>query len=342
MGAAVPVWGQGGEAVSPNQGVEVGGERSPSINDEGDYVEDENPALEQEADELDSEPVQSDAVFTEETNPLNPLGDGTFEQLLRLQMNDDAWSAMMDPLPCLDASEVCVRELQELAVQNSFVLQEIDQRIELVNERIEAARASNQRTIRLGVFEPFVQELIRMETVSRVPDPNNQPAPGSIVRTEQRGFLDRVGDYFRNPTNAVNTVLSLIGVPLFHVAGGGDAATQTREIGIADLQVKVAEVERQRGEMANTLREEVLKSVLEFETTKREFQAWQEMGRRSQLRNEVLELNYRYVADSMTTPQYLAEQNNLDGNYLQMFRAWAQLRTKLTRIKIVVLGAEGI
>ncbi|MGG6293602.1 hypothetical protein ACQ4M4_04175 [Leptolyngbya sp. AN02str] len=89
-------------------------------------------------------------------------------------------------------------------------------------------------------------------------------------------------------------------------------SAQQRSIAIADLQVKVAEVERQRGEMANRLREEVLLSVLDFERTRREFQGFQEIGRRSQLRNEILRLNYRFVADSMSTPQYLAEQNALD------------------------------
>jgi len=195
-----------------------------------------------------------DDIFTEQQNPLNPLEANTFEQLLRLQINDDTWAAMVDPLPCLEATEQCIRELQELAVQNSYVLQGIDQRIELVNEQIEIARANNRQSIRLGVFEPFVEELIRLESVTRVPDPSNQPAPGSIVQTERRGFLDRIGDYFRDPANAINTVLSFIGVPLFRVAGGGDNATQTREIAIADLQVKVAEVERQREVMANELR----------------------------------------------------------------------------------------
>jgi len=312
---------------------------------EDEYVEDEYVEDEYADDGGDAENgLQSNPedIFTEQQNPLNPLETNTFEQLLRLQINDDTWTAMVDPLPCLEATEQCIRELQELAVQNSYVLQGIDQRIELINEQIEIARANNRQSIRMGVFEPFVQELIRLETVTRVPDPTNQPAPGSIVRVEQEGFLDRIGNYFNNPLNLINTALSFVGLPLFQGVSGGSSTQQTREIAIADLQVKVAEVERQREVMANELREQVLETVLEFETTRREFQAWQAMGARSQLRNEVLTLNYRFVADSMTTPQYLAELNNLDGNYLQMFRAWAQMRTQLTQIKVVVLGAEGV
>lgn len=90
---------------------------------------------------------------------------------------------------------------------------------------------------------------------------------------------------------------------------------------------------------ANVLRERVLLDVLEFETTRREFQGNQEMARRSQLRLDVLELNYRFTPD-VTTYQYLGELNTTDGIYLNMFRQWAQMRTQLTQIKIVVLGTE--
>jgi len=106
--------------------------------------------------------------------------------------------------------------------------------------------------------------------------------------------------------------------------------------------VKVAEVERSRAAMANDLREEVMLQVLTFETLKREFQGEQEIGRRSTLRTEILSLNYRFVADSMNTAQYLSELNNLDQRRLNVFRQWAQMRTQLTRIKILVIGPENI
>ncbi|NJN87459.1 MAG: hypothetical protein HC881_15570 [Leptolyngbyaceae cyanobacterium SL_7_1] len=101
-------------------------------------------------------------------------------------------------------------------------------------------------------------------------------------------------------------------------------------------------MERHRAEMANNLREEVLLQVLEFETFRREFQGYQEMGRRSTLRLEVLTTNYRFVADSITTPQYLAELNAVDQQRLQAFRSWAQLRSQLTRVRILVIGVEGV
>jgi len=44
----------------------------------------------------------------------------------------------------------------------------------------------------------------------------------------------------------------------------------------------------------------------------------------------------------MNTAQYLSELNNLDQRRLNVFRQWAQMRTQLTRIKILVIGSENI
>lgn len=284
---------------------------------------------------------EAEEIFEQDTNPLNPAGD-SLERLIQLQINDDSWSAMLGELPCLEASESCILQLQEMAIANNPTLAEIDIRVEAINERIELARTNNQRSIRLGIFEPLFQDLIRVETVQRVTDPSNVPVPGSVVQTEERGFLENVLDIFISPSRGINNILSLIGLPLFRNLGGGSDAQQQREIGIADLQVKVAEVERSRAEMANDLREEVMLQVLTFETLKREFQGEQEIGRRSTLRTEILSLNYRFVADSMNTAQYLTELNNLDQRRLNVFRQWAQMRTQLTRIKILVIGPENI
>lgn len=124
----------------------------------------------------------------------------------------------------------------------------IDQRIVVINTKIEEARKNNQKTIALGVFEPLVQSYLKLE---EVPVQQRQ-------RPRKRGLLDRVFDFFVKPTGAINEVLSLIGVPLFRNAIGGDPAAQSRLIAIADLQVKVAEVEKQRADLADKIREQVM------------------------------------------------------------------------------------
>ncbi|NJN87458.1 MAG: hypothetical protein HC881_15565 [Leptolyngbyaceae cyanobacterium SL_7_1] len=47
-------------------------------------------------------------------------------------------------------------------------------------------------------------------------------------------------DIFVNPVRRINNILSLIGMPLFRGISGGSDAQQSRQIAIADPQVKVA------------------------------------------------------------------------------------------------------
>ncbi|NEQ24657.1 MAG: hypothetical protein F6K28_37230 [Microcoleus sp. SIO2G3] len=319
-------------------------EVSPAPTEEEPPEAEELPADDIEAIDGDEGSDTGDTISPEdiqdETNPLEAPGE-SIDRLIEMTINDDVWSAMMGELPCLDATETCVRQLQEIAVSNNPTLMEIDARIEAINSKIEEARSNNQASIRLGIFEPLIQDLITISPVSRVPDPTRPTIPGSIVVPEERGFLENVLDIFTNPVRGINTVLSFIGLPLFRQASGGDAATQQREIAIADLQVKVAEVERSRAEMANDLREEVILQVLEFDTIRREFQISQEVARRSTLRLQILDLNYRFAVGGLNTPEYLAEVNSLDQQKAQTFRAWARLRTQLTRIKLLVMS-EGL
>lgn len=247
-----------------------------------------------------------------------------------MRVNDDLWTAMLGELPCLAATESCVRELQEMAIGNSLALRAIDERIELVNDKIEEARRNNQRTINLGVFEPAVQYFLNVETVT-----------ATNGTTRRRGFFDRVADLFGgNTLGVLNDVLSLIGVPLFRNLSGGDAAAQQRTIAIGDLQVKVAEIENKRGEIASQIRESVILNVLRFDELRREFQISQEVARRADLRLQILSNQYRFAVGTLDTPRYLQEINALEQQKGATFRAWSQMRAQLTRVKLLVLGTE--
>jgi hypothetical protein len=240
---------------------------------------------------------------------------------------------MLGDLPCLDVQEACVKELQSLAIQNSRSLQAIDERIQLVNAKIEEARKNNQRTIRLGVFEPLVQSWLKLDTVTQ-----------SNGQTRQRGFFDRVAGLFMGGSgllSGVNEILSLVGVPLFRNITGGDQAAQQRTIAIADLQVKVAEIEKQRGDIADKIREAVIMNVLEFDVTRKDFQVTQEIARRETLRLKLRQVDYRF-STSITTDQYLTSESGMDRVKGESYRQWARLRTGLARIKLLVLGSEEI
>lgn len=289
------------------------------------------------------EPAEASPVdpanLEDEQNPLNPVGD-SLDQLIQMRLNDDLWSAMQGDLPCLTATEACIRELQDQAIANSPALQAIDERVALANEKIDEARARNQRTINLGIFEPAVTAFFQIESLAAIPATtvNGVTTPAQPAR--RRGFLERIMMAFDSPLRAANDILALVGLPLFRNISGGDAATQQREIAISDLQVKIAEIENKRGELANAIREQVMLQVLDFDQIRREFQIAQEVGRRATLRLQILEQNYRFAVGGMDTPRYLTELSNLDQQKAQTFRAWARLRSQLVRVKLLVLGSD--
>jgi hypothetical protein len=280
--------------------------------------------------------VDPDAI-QEETNPLNPADD-SLDRLIELRVNDDMWTAMMGELPCLEATESCLTQLQGMAIGNSPALKAIDERVELVNQKIAEAKANNQATIRLGIFEPAVTAFFQIQEIPEV-----RNAQGQVVQPRQRrGFLDRILQFLDEPLQGINDVLGLIGVPLFKNATGGNEAAQQREIAIADLQVKVAEIENKRGEIAQKLREQVILQVLDFDQMRREFQVSQEVAKRDILRMQVLEMDYRFNTGTIDTPQYLSQVSRLDQQKASVFRCWAQLRSQLVRVKTLILGSEEI
>jgi hypothetical protein len=306
-------------------------EEEPEEYGEEEIEEPEEEDFGDEGEDVDPESLSDDA------NPLNPAGD-SLDRLIQVRFNDDLWTAMLGDLPCLDVTEPCVRQLQEQAVSNSSTLQAIDERIALINDKIEEAKANNQRTIRLGLLEPALQAFLQIETIQE-----QRNATGEILQERQRrGFVDRIAMFFANPVRGLNDILALIGVPLFRSASGGDQAAQERGIAIADLQVKVAEIENKRGDVAQALREQVMLHTLEFDQTRREFQISQEVARRAVLRLRILDQSYRFGVGNLDTPGYLREVSALDQQKAQTFGSWAKLRSQLTRIKLMVLGEEGV
>jgi hypothetical protein len=55
-------------------------------------------------------------------NPLNPLG-GDLDALVSTQISEDLWTSMLGELPCLSATNQCMGQLQDLAIQNQRSLQ---------------------------------------------------------------------------------------------------------------------------------------------------------------------------------------------------------------------------
>ena len=230
---------------------------------------------------------------------------------------------MLGDLSCLEANDQCIAELQGKAIANSTTLKAIDQRIEAITAKVDEAKKNNEATVKLGVFEPLVQSFLKVDEVT---------VQG---QTKKRGFLDKLLGVLS--VSGINDVLSLIGIPLFRNATGGDAAAQSRVIAIGDLQVKLAEIQNKRGDLADTIREKVILSVLDFDVMRRDFQISQEIARRDTTKMKLIEVGYRFGEGETTA--YLNQLSSLDKQKAETFRAWSKMRSQMARIKLMVLGA---
>lgn len=230
---------------------------------------------------------------------------------------------MLGKLPCLSTDEECVGKLQALAVQNNPTLKAIDERIEAVDSQIAAATAANKKAINASLITPLLQSWLQIQT---------QPTG------EKTGILNKVTGLFSTPLGTINEIFSLVGLPLFRRATGGDDASQSRTIAIADLQVKIAGAKQERAKMAGLLQAQVSLSVLDWDVAAREYQISSEIARREITKLKVIEIGYRLGRGD--TVQYLGQLSALDSKKADTFRSWAKLRSQIARLKLLCLAGE--
>ena len=259
--------------------------------------------------------------------PNNPLASPpNIDDLLRLRMTEDIWTAMYSPLTCLDVTPECIAKLQQEAVANSPVIRELEAKIATVNQKIEEAQNNNKKSIDLSIFEPGLQVFLKQDTVVE----NGQ--------SRKMGFTERLGQIFSNPGGLLNDLLGAIGIPLLRGAFGGNDAQQSRAIQISDLTVKVAEMERIKTEVGAKTREKIQQLMLDFDVLAREFQAEQAIAQSETKSFKLYAVTY--AAGDGDTNIYLNRKGQLDRTKLQVFKNWARVRGQITAIKTVVMPRD--
>jgi hypothetical protein len=279
------------------------------------------PAIQPEINE--QEPVQGE-INDEPKTEENPLLSPDLESLIENKIAEDIWSQLKGELPCIASTQACISQLQAIALSNSPVLREMDARIEEAENRINEARANNLKTINVATFSPFLQVLL-----------------GNSLGEARR---DKKSPGIANPLTLIfgnvlgNIAGELLG-GLFNwqgLQGGGDAAT--RSIAIGDLQIKVAELQRNRAEAANRLQELVLTETLKLEEIARDFQIQQEIARRERARIQIIKVSYQFGEGS--SEAYLSQLSAYDRQKASTWREWSRMRSQLVRVKILVLGVQ--
>ncbi|WP_445248246.1 hypothetical protein [Microcoleus sp. OTE_8_concoct_300] len=243
---------------------------------------------------------------------------------------------MISPLPCLDTSSACVQQLQGLAVSNSPINSKIGESIETIEEKINEATASNKQSIQLAIFEPALQYFLRQNSAPVATGQSTGQTGQTATTQSGGGFINNVLSIFTRPVGLVNDLLNVIGLPLFRSFSGGNQEQKQAAIAISDLRVKVEELRKSKEEIAIKTRDSVLFSVLEFDVRSREFQIQQAIAKREIQRFELYKVGYRFGQSS--TEAYLAQQSSLDKQKASVLREWAQMRSQLEKIKLIVLA----
>ncbi len=247
-----------------------------------------------------------------------------------MQMNDDIWQQMKGDLPCAEATTECIAQLQELAGQNNALLVEIDAKISEIQVRIDEAKTSNQTAINLSVFEPGLQVLLRQDTVT---DPDTR-------QTRKVGFVERIGQLFTSPVPLLNELFNAVGIPLLRKISGGNDQQRQSAIAISDLQIKVAQMQRDRAQFADTIREKIYLATFDLDDAIRKFQISQEIAKRSVQRMQIIQIEYRLGQGE--TENYLAQISSLDQKKATTYKSWTATRSRLEKLKLLVLGVNGL
>ena len=257
-------------------------------------------------------------------NPLNPAGN-SIDTLIQKGINADLWNSMKGDLPCTEATSACLAQLQEIAATKNPMLKEIDNRIDDIQGKIDEAKKQNKTSIDLAVFKPAAQVFLQ-------PSATTQPKHGT------GGVLGKLFSIFTGPVGIVNEVLGAVGMPLFDKIFGGNEAAQSRSIAIGDLEVKLAEIQRGRAELADKVREQVQTAMFDFDDARREFQVSQEVSKREASRMQLTDVEYRLGEG--TSESYLGQLSSLDKNKAATWRSWSAMRSRLEKIKLIVLGVD--
>lgn len=243
---------------------------------------------------------------------------------------------MISPLSCLDTTSACIQQLQGLAVTNSPINSKIQESIDAIELKIEEANKANKLSINLAVFEPALQYFL----TQRGGAGQTTGQTGQTATTQNSGgLLNNVLGIFTRPVGLINDLLAVIGLPLLRSFTGGNQENKQAAIAISDLRVKTEELRKSKEEINIKTRDSVLFSVLEFDVRSREFQIQQAIAKREIQRFELYKVGYRFGSSS--TEAYLGQQSSLDKQKASVLREWAQMRSQLEKIKLIVLANKG-
>ena len=277
----------------------------------------EEPELETPA------PVEEEELMEDPQGQPNPFLDPELDELVYKKISEDVWSQMLGELPCSVATESCVNQLQNTAVQNSRLLADIQDKIDEASAAVDEARRQNLNSVAVSNFSHLMQYLLE----------------GSGV-TDLKNDTRSVVNPFRLLLG--NTAAAFLGQGLATVFNwsefGANDAQQSRSIALGDIQIKIAELQRNKAELQQKLREQVIFEVLKLEEIARNFQIEQAVAKRDKQRLEIAKVSYRFGEGD--SERYLNQISGYDRQKASTFKEWSRLRNQVVQVKLLVLGSD--
>jgi len=130
----------------------------------------------------------------------------------------------------------------------------------------------------------------------------------------------------------------VIGIPLFEGSQGGSDSVQNRAVQITDVQIRIAELQRERAKLADEVRDKVAKALIDFDEARVGFQTAQVLATRSVKQFEMYQT--RYVSGENDSEAFLAHINALDHVKAETYASWGKMRRSLFQIKLLVLNVQ--
>lgn len=256
-------------------------------------------------------PINQNSTRTDDDKPESENLDDKLDAKEETEQDE----LLKGDLPCLDAKPECVKQLQELAIQNSPEIKAIDIQIASSSDAVKLAKVQGQGSF-FESITPYVS------AIAPILLQNSRPLALGEVRT------------------SLDSRLLFEALPAIISGRATSDANQTRNNqSNADLQIKLAQLEKTKTEIAIALKGKVQDALIEFERLKDDASLQSTIVKREEVRAKLIEIGYR-MGESSTIEQ-IARLNEFDRKKISASQSKSRMRSQALRIQRLVKGSEG-
>jgi hypothetical protein len=255
------------------------------------------------------------------TKPTGENGDDTnndspsnLEEKLDNREDTEQADLLKGDLPCLDSKPECIAQLQGLAIANSPDIKALDTQIASSGEAVKLAAVQGR-----GSFAESISPWV--SAIAPILLQNSRPFATGELRT------------------SLESRLIFEALPLIISGRATSDSNQTRNSQAnADLQIKLAQLEKTKVEITIALRGKVADEVIKFENIKDESNLQSIIVKRETARAKLIEIAYR-MGESDTISQ-IARLNDFDRKKIIAAQSKSRLRSQALKIQRLVKGSS--